>query len=102
MGNVERRDVFEIDQEDLSDAIALKLKLDSDTVTRVLDAEMAFLESKGLVVEEELSRRDEARQLTFVEPERAELTAYIVANTGIKHGTVAAILSEEVTYLDAQ
>lgn len=94
-----------IDEDELCEYIAAKLGINSDTVGLVLDGEMEFWESKGLVVEENPSERGgEVPTATAVatEIDNEELLAYIVSTKGLSEKLVTQVLTLELEYIESQ
>lgn len=91
------RDPFTIDQDDLSEYIQSKLKLDVDTVDAVLDAEMAYLEARGLAGEEGAMLNEVSVDSSV---DMDQLTKYIAEKSGIATGVVTRILEVEADYFE--
>lgn len=91
---------FVIDEDELSDRISAKLSIDADQVSMVLDAEMAFLESKGLVIEEQSSHKTTSKEAPIGEIDRDLLVAFVVSQTSLAATMVEQILAMEATILD--
>ena len=93
-----------IDEDELCEYIATKLGINADTVALVLDAEMEFLESKGMVVEVDPSRASEAPtpMNDAVEIDNEELLAYIISTTELSEKVVTQVLTLELEYIESQ
>jgi len=102
MPSVDANGDFVIDEEELCEYIAKKLTIDSDTVSTVLDAELDFLDSKGLVLEDKPSEQGNLKDVPVAEIDSDELKAYVVSRTGLNPETVELILDTEMRYLEEQ
>lgn len=102
-----------IDEDDLCEAIANKLALDEDIVFQVLDAEMRFFETKGLVVEEKSANAGQAENPTKSSPSQAtqgvdrddlavdfrEVIGYVIAHTGLNEEIARKVIDAEAMLL---
>lgn len=99
MAKVDQNGDFLIDEEELCEYIVKQLGIDSDTVSMILDAEMAILESKGLVLEEKPASPG-SNEMPVGKVDTDELNAYVVSHTGLNQETVESILDTEMLYLE--
>ena len=102
MANVTDDEDPVIDQDELANYISKKLSIGSETVSMVLDAEMAFLESKGLVLEGNASGEDSLSDAPMGEIDADELAEFIASRTGVGEELVDEILDTEIEYLEKQ
>lgn len=88
-----------MDQEDLSEAIQLALRLDAETVDSVLDFEMAFLVERGLAGDEAMMANVVPMSISV---DIKDIIYYIVAKTGFTPVLVSKILDAEEVCLEQQ
>jgi hypothetical protein len=89
-----------IDQDDMCDDISEKFSIDAELVSLVLDAEMAYFESKGLVTEEKNFEENSPNQRPILEIQAKELMAYVETHTGLAPDVISKILNAEKEYID--
>lgn len=104
-------DNFVIDEDDLCEAIANQLALDEDTVFEILDSEMHFFETKGLVIEEK-SPTQGAGKIGLNQPHPKEMQVadgtnvdvqevvdYVATQTGLASQIVRNVIEAEALLL---
>lgn len=101
MSNLEDGELV-IDEDELCAYISAKSGIDLEIVTKVLDGEMNFLESKGLVVEDDFSGDEGSMTSATATVDMYEMVAYIESNQGIPEALVNQILAKEQEYFESQ
>lgn len=93
---------FEIDEDVMCASIATKLGLDDDTVERVLDGELVFLDERGLVVHEGKSQNEDKVYERTADVRMEEIAEAIVQRTDISREVVVRILHAEAEFISSQ
>jgi tRNA-binding EMAP/Myf-like protein len=97
MDSDQNQDVV-IEGEELIEYINQETKIEIEAVSEILDKEMEFLESKGLVLENKPDDAEE-REVVFIDED--ELISYISGRTNLSKKVVKFVLDTEDEYLDS-